>query len=84
MKIDVNGMADEIIKEPKVQMDIKIVSSISALAEILTQKGIITEFEFEKKYKEFIQKFEEEEKEMIKQGIKDELDKYEAGGSYEK
>lgn len=80
MKIDVNGMADEIIKEPKVQMDIKLVSSISALAEILTQKGIITEVEFEKKYKEFMQKFETEEKEMIKKGIQDELNKYKAGG----
>ncbi len=80
MKIDVNGMADEIIKEPKVQMDIKLVSYISALAEILTQKGIITEVEFEKKYKEFMQKFETEEKEMIKKGIQDELNKYKAGG----
>lgn len=80
MNIDVDGMADEIIKEPKVQMDIKLVSSISALAEILIQNGIITEAEFEKKYKEFIQKFETQQKEMIKEGIKDEINKYKAGG----
>lgn len=56
-------MINNLIQVSNVQFEIKNVSAISALAELLIEKKIITNDEYDKKYFEIKEKIETEQKE---------------------